>query len=232
MREGDLGRRLFAEALGTGFLLIAIVGSGIMAQRLTDDAGVQLLANAIVTGAALAALISFLGPISGAHFNPVVTGVDRVLGGLSTALAVGYIAAQIVGATLGTIVANLMFSLPAIELSQTVRSGGGVWLGEVVATFGLVSLIFMMAGTRREGSIPLALGGYVAAAIWFTSSAGLANPAVTVGRMLTDTFTGIAPRSVPAFVAAQAIGAVLAPVSVLVLRPGVRDAAPEVVFDG
>jgi glycerol uptake facilitator-like aquaporin len=232
MRERGLGRRLLAEFLGTGFLLIAIVGSGIMAQQLTADAGVQLLANAVVTGVALASLISVFGPVSGAHFNPVVTVADRALGGVSTGLAIGYVAAQVVGAVAGTMLADLMFSLPAIELSQTVRSGGGRWLGEIVATFGLVTSIFLMAGTRREGSIPVALGSYVTAAIWFTSSAGFANPAVTIGRMLTDTFAGIAPGSVPGFVVAQVVGGTLALGAVLVLRPDVRDKAPEVVFDG
>jgi arsenate reductase len=231
MREGELGRRVLAEALGSTFLLMAIVGSGIMAQRLTDDVGVQLLANATVTGSTLAVLIFVFGPISGAHFNPVVTGVDRALGGIEAARAIAYIAAQLLGAVVGTILADVMFSAP-VEVSVTARSGGGLWLGEVIATFGLVLLIFLTAGTRREGSIPVAVGAYVASAIWFTSSTSFANPAVTVGRMFTDTFAGIEPRSVPAFIVAQMIGAVLALGAVLFLRPRVRDAAPDVVFEG
>ncbi|MEX0753853.1 MAG: aquaporin [Actinomycetota bacterium] len=232
MREGDLGRRVLAEALGTALLLIAIVGSGISAQRLTDDVGVQLLVNAAVTGIALAVLISVLGPISGAHFNPVVTGVDRILGGIETIPASAYAVAQVGGAIAGTIVANVLFSLPGVDASSTVRTGGGLWLGEVVATFGLVMVIFLMVGTRRSTAIPFTVGGYVAAAIWFTSSRGFANPAVTIGRMFTDSLTGIAPRSVPAFVLAQALGGALALATVLVLRPGVRRVAAEVLVDG
>jgi arsenate reductase len=203
----DLVRRATAEAVGTGFLVAVVVGSGIFAQRLSpDDVGLQLLENSIATGAGLVALILAFGPVSGAHFNPVVSLVDRLLGGLTNRELLTYVPAQLVGACLGAVVANLMFELPAVNVSDHVRSSGGLWLGEVVATFGLVMVILGVVRSGRTAVVPFAVGAYIAAAYWFTSSTSFANPAVTVARTLSDTFAGIAPSSVPAFVVAQLIG--------------------------
>jgi glycerol uptake facilitator-like aquaporin len=203
----DLVRRATAEAVGTGFLVAVVVGSGIFAQRLSpDDVGLQLLESSIATGAGLVALILAFGSVSGAHLNPVVSLVDRLLGGLSTRETLVYVPAQVVGACLGAVVANLMFELPAVNVSDHVRSSGGLWLGEVVATFGLVMVILGVVRSGRSAAVPYAVGGYIAAAYWFTSSTSFANPAVSVARTLSDTFAGIAPSSVPAFVGAQFIG--------------------------
>ena len=214
MPEG-LARRLTAEAVGTGFLVAAVVGSGIAAQRLSpNDVGLQLLENAFATGAALVALILAFGSVSGAHFNPVVTLADRLLGGMASGEAGAYVVAQVIGGCIGAIIANLMFDLPAIEWSTHERAAGGLWLGEVVATFGLVLVILgVVRSTRTASRAPLAavaVGGYIAAAYWFTSSTSFANPAVTIARTLTDTFAGIQPASVPAFVAAQLAGGIAA----------------------
>jgi glycerol uptake facilitator-like aquaporin len=204
----DLARRASAEAVGTAFLVAIIVGSGIYAQRLSPgDVGLQLLENSIATGAGLVALILALGPVSGAHFNPVVTLADRVLGGIATRDAAVYVVAQVIGAAVGAVVANLMFDLPAVTLSTHVRSGSGMWLGELVATFGLLLVILGVVRSGRASAAAFAVGGYIAAAYWFTSSTSFANPAVTIGRSLTDTFAGVAPSSVPAFVLFQIIGA-------------------------
>ncbi|HKH25371.1 MAG TPA: MIP/aquaporin family protein [Acidimicrobiales bacterium] len=203
MTDRDLARRLTAEAVGTALLVAVVVGSGIAAQRLSPgDAGLQLLENAAATGAGLVALIVAFGPVAGAHFNPVVTLADRLFGGLPTGTAVAFGAAQVVGACAGAIVANLTFDLDPVTFSSTDRSSGGLWLGEVVATFGLLGV----ARSGRTTVAPFAVGGYIAAAYWFTSSTSFANPAVTVGRTLTDTFAGIALASVPAFVVAQLAG--------------------------
>jgi glycerol uptake facilitator-like aquaporin len=220
-----------AEALGTALLLIAVVGSGIAAQRLSPgNAGLQLFENAAATAAALIAIILAVGPVSGAHLNPVVTLADRLFGALSNAEAAAYVFAQALGAALGVIVANLMFSLPAIELSTTSRSSGGMWLAEVVATFGLVLVIFGVVRSGRTSLAPFAVGSYIGAAYFFTSSTSFANPAVTAARTLSDTFAGIAPASVPAFVAAQLVGAALAVVTVRFLYPGVEQAAEDIVI--
>jgi len=201
--DRDLARRLTAEAVGTALLVAVVVGSGIAAQRLSPgDAGLQLLENAAATGAGLVALIVAFGPVAGAHFNPVVTLADRLFGGLPTGGAVAYGAAQVGGSCAGAIVANLTFDLDPVTFSSTDRSSGGLWLGEVVATFGLLGV----ARSGRTTVAPFAVGGYIAAAYWFTSSTSFANPAVTVGRTLTDTFAGIALASVPAFVVAQLAG--------------------------
>lgn len=209
--DRDLARRATAEFLGTAFLVAIVVGSGIFAQRLTPhDVGLQLLENSIATGAGLVALILALGPVSGAHFNPVVTLADRILGGTSTREGSVYVVAQIVGACAGAVVANLMFDLPAVDVSTHVRSGSGIWLGEVVATFGLLFVILGVVRAGRASVAAFAVGAYIAAAYWFTSSTSFANPAVTVGRMLSDTFAGIAPESVPMFVVMQVLGALLA----------------------
>jgi arsenate reductase len=216
----QLGRRALAELVGTAFLVAAIVGSGIAAARLSPgDTGFQLLVNAAATGSALVALILALGPVSGAHFNPVVTLADRALGGISTRDAVAYLVAQVAGGAIGAVIANVMFSLPAIELSRTARSGGGTWAGEVVATVGLLLVVFGLARSRRTSVTPFAVGAFIAAAMFFSSSTAFANPAVTFGRTLSNTFAGIAPASVPPFLAAQAAGATLAVALVRVLYP-------------
>ena len=196
-----------AEAVGTGLLVAVVVGSGIFAERLSpDDAGLQLLENSIATAGGLVAIILALGSVSGAHLNPVVTLAERTLGGMSSRDALGYSLAQVVGACGGAIVANLMFELDAVALSTHTRSSGGLWLGEVVATFGLLTVILGVVRSGRASAAPFAVGGYIAAAYWFTSSTSFANPAVTVGRTLSDTFAGIRWSSAPAFIAAQLAG--------------------------
>ena len=207
----DLNRRLVAEALGTAFLIIAVVGSGIMASRLSpDDVGLQLLENAAATGAALIGLILMFGAVSGAHFNPVVTLVDRLLGTTSTRDAVLYAVAQTVGGCVGTIVANLMFELDAINVSTKVRSSGALWLSEVVATIGLLLVIHGCVRTGRASAVPFAVGVWIGGAYWFTSSTSFANPAVTIARTLSDSFAGIEPSSAPMFIVMQIIGALIA----------------------
>lgn len=206
-----LGQRVVAEATGSALLAAVVVGSGIYAQRLSpDDVGVQLLENALATGAGLVALIAAFGAISGAHLNPAVSIVERLANRLPTVDTVAYVGAQIAGCCIGAIVANLMFDLPAVTASTHHRGSSGVWLGEVVATFGLVIVIAGVAHSTRPGYMPVAVGGYITAAYWFTSSTSFANPAITIGRSLTDTFAGIAPASVPLFVVAQLAGALVA----------------------
>jgi len=207
----QLGRQLTAEAVGTGFLVAIVVGSGIAAQRLSSgNTGLQLLENSTATAAGLAALILAFGSVSGAHFNPVVTLADRIFGGVTTGAAVAYIAAQVIGGCLGTVVANLMFDLPAVAASTDARSSGPLWLGEIVATFGLLTVILGVVRAGRAALAPFAVAGYIAAAYWFTSSTSFANPAVTIARTLTDTFAGIKPSSAPMFIAAEVVGALLA----------------------
>jgi glycerol uptake facilitator-like aquaporin len=227
----SLARRTFAEFLGTALLLTAVVGSGVAAQRLSPaDVGLQLLENSVATAAALVAIILAVGPVSGAHLNPVVTLADRVFGGLGTGEAAAYIAAQLLGGAAGSVVANLMFDLPAVAWSAKTRGGAGLWLGEVVATFGLLLVIFGVVRSGRMSAVPFAVAGYIGAAYWFTSSTSFANPAATLARTLSDTFAGIAPASVPAFVAAEAAGAGLAVLTIAVLYPRVRQAAADVVL--
>jgi glycerol uptake facilitator-like aquaporin len=205
----DLRRQLAAEALGTAFLVAAVVGSGIMAERLTHDVALQLLCNTLPTGAALVVLISIFGPISGAHFNPAVSFVFAARGKLARSEAVSYIAAQLAGGIAGTMIAHLMFGMPVLELSTKLRTGGGQWIAEAVATFGLVATI--LGGLRfQKPAIPWLVGLYITAAYWFTASTSFANPAVTVARALTNSFSGIAPLSVPLFIGAQLAGALLA----------------------
>ncbi len=226
----ELARRALAELVGTALLLIAVVGSGIAAASLSpDDIGLQLLENAAATAAALIAIILAVGPVSGAHLNPVVTLADRVFGGLDSRTAGVYVASQVVGGLIGTVVANLMFSLPPVELSTTARSGGGLWLAEVVATFGLLLVIFGVVRSGRTSAAPFAVGAYIGGAYFFTASTSFANPAVTVARTLSDTFAGIAPSSAPAFVVAQVLGMALAVAVVRVLYPAVAEVAPDVV---
>jgi glycerol uptake facilitator-like aquaporin len=225
-----LTRRVVAEFVGTTLLLIAVVGSGIAAQRLSpDDTGLQLLENAAATAVALVAIILAVGAVSGAHLNPLVTLADRALGGIGSREAGAYCAAQVAGAVLGTVVANLMFELPAVEWSEQARDGGGLWLAEVVATFGLLLVIFGVTRSGRSALAPFAVGAWIGGAYFFTSSTSFANPAVTIGRALTDTFAGIAPASVPAFLVAQCGGAVLAIVVVRVLYPKIAVTAPDVI---
>ena len=202
----QLARKALAELVGTAFLASAVVGSGIAAARLSpDDVGLQLLENSLATGAVLVALILALQPVS-ASFNPMVTLVERALGQISTRAAAALAAAQFAGGVLGAVLANLMFDLDAVALSTQERSGAGLWLGEVVATIGLVLVVFGTLRTGRTETIAFAVGGYIAAAYWFTSSTSFANPAVTVARMLSDTFAGIAPASAPMFVLMQLVG--------------------------
>ncbi len=208
--EASLGRRAVAEGVGTGLLVAVVIGSGIAAERLSDEVGLQLLENSLATAGGLVALILAFGAVSGAHFNPVVTLVERVSGGLANRDMAAYVVAQLVGACAGAVVANLMFDLDAITLSTHTRSGSAQWLAEVVATFGLVTVILGVARSSRPSAAPFAVAGYIAAAYWFTSSTSFANPAVTVGRTLTDTFAGIRPSSAPGFVAAQVVGGALA----------------------
>jgi glycerol uptake facilitator-like aquaporin len=204
-----LARRALAEFVGTGFLVAAVIGSGIAATRLSPgQPGLQLLENSLATGGALVALILALQPVSAA-FNPVVTVLERALGGISTRDAGTLILAQFGGGIAGAVVANLMFDLAAINLSTHHRSGGGRWLGEVVATLGLLLVVFGTIRTARAERVAFAVGGYILAAYWFTSSTSFANPAVTASRMFSDSFAGIAPASVPGFVLAQLVGGVL-----------------------
>jgi arsenate reductase len=228
-------RRFLAEFVGTALLVTAVVGSGVMATELSpDDVGLQLLENSTATALALGALILTFGPVSGAHFNPVVSAADWFLGrrsgsGLAGRHLVGHVAAQVTGAIAGSILANLMFALPAVDFSSKDRAAGHLWLGELVATSGLILLIFALARTGRAAVAPAAVGAYIGAAYWFTSSTSFANPAVTVGRAFSDTFAGIAPSSVPGFVAAQLVGLGVGVGLLLALYPGVGQAADEVV---
>jgi arsenate reductase len=201
-----LRRRVVAEFAGTAFLVMAVVGSGVMASRLSpNDVGLQLLQNSIATGAVLVALILALQPVS-ASFNPVVTLVERALGVVDTRTALGLIAAQFLGGLAGSVLANLMFGLDAVALSSHERTGTGLWLGEIIATIGLLLVIFGTIRSHRPERVAFAVGGYIAAAYWFTSSTSFANPAVTVARTVTDTFAGIAPASAPAVILAQLLG--------------------------
>jgi glycerol uptake facilitator-like aquaporin len=216
----DLARRLTAEALGTGLLVVAVVGSGIMASRLSpDDIGLQLLENAAATAGALIALIWMFGAVSGAHFNPAVTLVDRSFGGITTRDTGLYVAAQIAGGCLGAIVANVMFDLPAIDWSTQDRSSAALWLSEILATAGLLLVIHGCVRAGRADVVAVAVGVWIGGAYFFTSSTSFANPAVTVARTLSDSFAGIAPSSAPMFILMQLIGAVVAVVLIRFLYP-------------
>jgi glycerol uptake facilitator-like aquaporin len=212
-------RRAVAELLGTAFLVAGVVGSGIAAQRLSPgDTGLQLLENSLATGAVLVALILALQPVS-ASFNPVVTLVERVLGRVTTGAALVLVLAQVVGGLAGAVVANLMFDLDAVAISGHDRGGAGQLLGEVVATLGLVLVVFGALRSPRIETVAFAVGGYITAAYWFTSSTSFANPAVCLARMFSDTFAGIAPGSVPGFIGMQLIGGILGAAIVLLLHP-------------
>jgi glycerol uptake facilitator-like aquaporin len=215
-----LARRLLAEYLGSAFLAAVVVGSGIAAQRLSpDDTGLALLENAAATAAGLFAIILMFGRVSGGHFNPVVSLVDAHFGGLTWRDALAYIPAQIAGCITGAITANAMFALSAVSISTHHRASAAHLFAEVIATLGLLLVIFSLARTGRAASAPAAVGAYIGAAYWFTSSTSFANPAITVGRMFSDTFAGIAPASVPGFVAAQLIGGLVAIAAVSALYP-------------
>lgn len=235
-RPTDLARRLTAELLGTALLVTVVVGSGIAAERLSSgDVGLQLLENSTATAFGLTVLILLFGPVSGAHFNPVVSAADWLLGrrsdsGLSAGEVGAYTVAQVVGAVAGAELANLMYRVPIGELSDKDRTGAHLWLGEVVATVGLVALIFALARTGRGVLAAPAVGAYIGAAYWFTSSTSFANPAVTVGRVFSDTFAGIAPGSVPGFVVAQLVGGVIAVALVGWLYPRIGASAGDVVI--
>jgi glycerol uptake facilitator-like aquaporin len=220
-----LSRRLLAEGMGTALLVTVVVGSGIAAQQLSPgDTGLQLLENSLTTVFGLGILILLFGPVSGAHFNPVVSAVDWVLGrrasnGLSGRDVAAYTGAQTVGAVLGAMLANAMFDLAPLQISTKVRATPGLWIGEIVATAGLIALIFTLARTGRAALSAGAVGAYIGAAYWFTSSTSFANPAVSIGRIFSDTFAGISPASVPGFVVAQILGAALGAGLVVALYP-------------
>lgn len=233
--SAPLGRRLLAELVGTALLVTVVVGSGIAAQQLSpNDVGLQLLENSLTTVFGLGVLILLFGPVSGAHFNPVVSGVDWLLGrragtGLSGRDVAAYSVVQVVGAIAGSMLANSMFELAVVQISTKSRAQPGLWIGEIVATAGLIALIFTLARTGRAGLSAAAVGCYIGAAYWFTSSTSFANPAVTIGRVFSDTFAGIAPTSVPGFVLAQLVGAALGAGLVLALYPDVARSASSVV---
>jgi len=222
-------RRLTGEFIGTAFLLAAVVGSGIMAESLTDDVGLQLLQNAFATAGALIALILAFGAVSGAHFNPAVTITDRAFGGIDTPTAVWYVGAQTAGAIVGVMVANLMFDLDAVNWSTKDRSSLNLVFADGVATLGLLLVIFGVVRSGRASTVSFAVGGYIAAAYYFTSSTSFANPAVTVARMFSDTFAGIEPASAPGFIAAQVVAIGLAIGLIRVLWPDMSEVADEVL---
>jgi glycerol uptake facilitator-like aquaporin len=209
MQNFDMSRRLAAEALGTAFLVATVVGSGIMAESLTRDVALTLLGNTLATGAILVVLITIFGPVSGAHFNPAVTLVFALKRDLTPRDALLYMTAQIIGGLAGTMLAHAMFALPLVDASLKMRSGGGQWLAEGVATFGLIATI--LAGIRFErAAVPWLVGLYITAAYWFTSSTSFANPAVAIARSFTNTFSGIRPIDLPGFIVAELGGAILA----------------------
>jgi glycerol uptake facilitator-like aquaporin len=227
-----LRRQLLAEFLGSALLAAVVIGSGIAAARLSpDDAGLQLLENAAATAAGLFAIILMFGPVSGAHFNPVVSLVDAAFGGMTRRTALAYIPAQVAGCVAGAVLANAMFAKAAVSIATTHRATGAHVLAEVVATTGLLLVIFSLARTGRAATAPAAVGAYIGAAYFFTSSTSFANPAITVGRMFSDTFAGIAPASAPAYVVAQLVGGVAAIGLIRTLYPGVTsDAVADVVI--
>ncbi len=225
MRDTVLWRRLLAEFLGSALLAAIVIGSGIAAQTLSPgNIGLQLLENAAATATGLFAIILMFGPISGAHFNPVVSFVDAAFGGLSWRDAAAYLPVQTVGCIAGALLANAMFSKALFEISTTHRASGPHWISEVVATIGLILVIFALARSGRGHLAPAAVGAYIGAAYFFTSSTSFANPAITVGRMFSNTFAGIAPASVPSFISAQLVGGILAFGLVRGLYPGITRA--------
>ena len=227
---GDLARRALAELVGTALLVAGIVGSGIAATQLSPgDVGLQLLENTMATVGVLVAIILALGAVSGAHFNPAVTLADRLFGGVTNRDVLAYVPAQIIGGCLGAIVANVMFEQPLVALSTKHRASPAHVFAEVVATFGLLLVIFGVVRSGRAAVAPFAVGAYIGGGYFFTSSTSVANPAVTIGRTLSNTFSGIAPASAPAFIVAQLAGAALAVACAAVLYPSLRDVAADVV---
>jgi len=226
----NLHGRIAAEFLGTGFLVAAVVGSGIMAERLAGgNVALALLANTLATGAALVALILAFGPISGAHLNPVVSVADAMEGGLAWGETLPYVAGQISGGICGTLAADAMFGLPLVTLSRHVRAGPAQLLSEFIATFGLLCVIWGCSRTRSS-AVPFAVGGYITAAYWFTASTSFANPAVTIARCLSDTFAGIRPADVPLFIVAQFSGGIAATILFRWLVPSLPANAKNVVI--
>jgi len=229
MRLPVLARQAVAEFLGSAGLVTVVIGSGIAAQRLSADAGLQLLENALITGAGLVALILAFGPVSGGHFNPVLTVADRIFGGVSARQVAVYLPAQVAGGVVGAVTANLMFDLPAVSISTHERSAGGLWLSEALATFGLVLLIFGLVRAGRGALAPFAVGAYITAAYWWSSSTSFANPMIDLARTLSDTFAGIAPASVPMFLLVQFVGGAAAVAVVALLYPEIPAVADAVV---
>ena len=230
--EVALWRRLAAEFLGSAFLAALVIGSGIAAQRLSPgDAGLELLENAAATAAGLFTIILMFGPVSGGHFNPVVSFVDAAFHGVSWRDAAAYLPAQVAGCTAGAVVANLMFALPAVSISVKDRATAGHFLSEIIATLGLMLVIFALARSGRSRVTPAAVGAYIGAAYFFTSSASFANPAITIGRMFSNTFAGIAPSSVPVFITAQVGGGIAGVIIIRFLYPALTpaEAVPVVV---
>jgi glycerol uptake facilitator-like aquaporin len=220
-----LWRRLAAEFLGSGFLAAVVIGSGIAAQRLSPgQTGLELLENAAATAAGLFAIIVMFGPVSGGHFNPLVSFADAAFGGLRWRDAAAYLPAQVAGCVAGAVAANLMFARAAVSISVKHRASGAHFLSEVIATAGLILVIFALARSGRSRSAPAAVGAYIGAAYFFTSSTSFANPAITIGRMFSASFAGIAPSSVPAFIAAQAAGGIAGVLIIRALYPGVTPA--------
>src|SRR6185437_12622059 len=225
MSAPTLWRRLAAELLGSAFLAALVIGSGIAAQRLSPgDTGLELLENAAATAAGLFAIILMFGPVSGAHFNPVVSFADAALGGISWRDAAAYLPAQVAGCVTGAVAANLMFGLQAVTVSAKQRASGPHVLSEVIATAGLLLVIFALARSGRAATAPAAVGAYIGAAYWFTASTSFANPAITIGRMFSDTFAGIAPSSAPVFIAAQIGGGIAGVLLIRVLYPALTPA--------
>ena len=231
MSHVALWRRLAAEFLGSAFLAALVIGSGIAAQRLSPgDTGLELLENASATAAGLYAIILMFGPVSGGHFNPVVSFVDAAFRGISWRDAAAYLPTQVAGCIAGAIAANVMFSLSAVSISVKDRASGAHFLSEIIATLGLILVIFALARSGRSRITPAAVGAYIGAAYFFTSSASFANPAITIGRMFSDTFAGIAPSSAPAYIGAQVVGGILAIGLVGFLYPGMTpDEAADVM---
>ena len=229
-RLTPVAAQALAEFLGSAGLVTVVIGSGIAAQRLSPDVlGLQLLENALATGAGLVALILAFGPVSGGHFNPVVTLADRFFGGVSNRQVAVYLPAQLIGGVVGAVVANAMFDLPVVSISGTDRSGAGLWLSEAVATFGLVVLIFALVRAGRAALAPFAVGAYITAAYWWSSSTSFANPMIDLARTLSDTFAGIAPASVPMFLLVQFVGGAAAVAVVALLYPEIPAVADAVV---
>jgi len=225
MTTTALPRRLLAELLGSAFLAAVVIGSGIAAQQLSPhDTGLELFENAAATAAGLFAIILMFGPVSGGHFNPVVSFVDAYFGGISRRDALAYLPAQISGCVLGAIVANGMFSKTLVSISTHHRASPAHLFSEIIATLGLLLVIFALARTRRSASAPAAVGAYIGAAYFFTSSASFANPAISIGRIFSNTFAGIAPASVPGFVIAQLVGGATAVLAIRALYPDVTAA--------